>query len=31
MYITGLVIPVPEDKLDAYRRWAELSASIFKD
>jgi uncharacterized protein YbaA (DUF1428 family) len=31
MYVCGLVIPVPEENLDAYRRWAELSAAIFKD
>ncbi|HEY8005172.1 MAG TPA: DUF1428 domain-containing protein [Phenylobacterium sp.] len=31
MYIAGLVIPVPGDKMDAYRAWAEMSASIFKD
>jgi uncharacterized protein YbaA (DUF1428 family) len=31
MYIAGLVIPVPEDKMEAYRRWAENGAKIFKD
>jgi uncharacterized protein YbaA (DUF1428 family) len=31
MYVAGLVIPVPEDKLDAYRAWAENGARIFKD
>ena len=31
MYIAGLVIPVPEDKMDAYRQWAENGAQIFKD
>jgi uncharacterized protein YbaA (DUF1428 family) len=30
MYICGMVIPVPEDKRDAYRAWAERSAAIFK-
>lgn len=30
MYVCGLVIPVPEDKMDAYRDWAENSARIFK-
>jgi uncharacterized protein YbaA (DUF1428 family) len=30
MYIAALVIPVPEDKLEAYRRWAERGAVIFK-
>jgi uncharacterized protein YbaA (DUF1428 family) len=31
MYIAGLVIPVPEDKKEAYRKWAENGAQIFKD
>ncbi len=31
MYIAGLVIPVHEDKIEAYRRWAENGARIFKD
>lgn len=31
MYVAGLVIPVPEDKLEAYRKWAENGARIFKD
>lgn len=30
MYIAGLVIPVPEGKMDAYREWARMSAAIFK-
>jgi len=30
MYICGLVIPVPADKMDAYRQWAEKGATIFK-
>ena len=30
MYICGLVIPVPENKLEAYRAWAENGARIFK-
>ena len=30
MYVCGLVIPVPADKMDAYRRWAENGARIFK-
>ena len=30
MYICGLVIPVPEQNLDAYRRWAAKGAEIFK-
>lgn len=31
MYVAGLVIPVPEEKQEAYRRWAEMSAAIFKE
>ncbi len=31
MYVAGLVIPVPEDKIEAYRRWAENGARIFRD
>lgn len=31
MYVCGLVIPVPEGGMDAYRRWAENGAKIFKD
>jgi uncharacterized protein YbaA (DUF1428 family) len=31
MYIAGFVIPVPEDKMEAYRRWAENGASLFRD
>ncbi len=30
MYVCGLVIPVPEDKIDAYRTWAENGAAVFK-
>ena len=30
MYVCGLVIPVPEDRMEAYRRWAENGARIFK-
>jgi uncharacterized protein YbaA (DUF1428 family) len=30
MYICGLVIPVPEDRMDAYRQWAESGAKFFK-
>ena len=30
MYVAGLVIPVPEDKIDAYRQWAENGANIYK-
>ena len=31
MYITCFIIPVPEDKLDAYREWARMSAEVLKD
>lgn len=31
MYVAGLVIPVPENRMDAYRTWAENGARIFKD
>ena len=31
MYVCGLVIPVPEECKDAYRRWAENSARFFRD
>ena len=31
MYIAGFVIPVPEDKMEAYRQWADNSAAIFKE
>ena len=31
MYVTGWVIPVPEESMEAYRRWAELGAEILKD
>ncbi len=31
MYVCGLVIPVPEDKMDAYRAWAENGARFFKE
>ena len=30
MYVCGLVIPVPEDKLDVYREWARRGAEIFR-
>ena len=30
MYIAGLVIPVPGDRMEAYRAWAEKGASIFR-
>lgn len=31
MYIAGFVIPVPEEKMEAYRKWAENGAAIFKE
>ena len=31
MYVAGFVSPVPEDGMDAYRRWAEASAAILGD
>ena len=31
MYVCGMVIPVPEDNMDAYRQWAENGARIFKE
>ena len=31
MYIAGLVIPVPEEKMEAYRKWSENGAAIFKE
>jgi uncharacterized protein YbaA (DUF1428 family) len=31
MYITCFIIPVPLDKMDAYREWARMSADILKD
>ena len=31
MYVCGLVIPVPENAIDAYRSWAEKGAAFFKE
>ena len=31
MYVAGYVIPVPEEKMEAYRKWAENGAAIFKE
>ena len=31
MYVCGLVIPVPAEKQEAYRQWAESSAAFFRD
>ncbi len=30
MYVTGHVIPVPQENMEAYRMWAENSAQVFK-
>ena len=30
-YVDGFVIPVPEEKMAAYRQWAENGAKIFKE
>jgi uncharacterized protein YbaA (DUF1428 family) len=31
MYIAGFVIPVPQEKMEAYRKWAENGAALFKE
>jgi len=31
MYIAGFVVPVPADKMEAYRQWAQSSAAFFKE
>jgi uncharacterized protein YbaA (DUF1428 family) len=31
VYVAGLVIPVPEDGMDAYKTWAENSAAFFRE
>jgi uncharacterized protein YbaA (DUF1428 family) len=31
MYIAGFVIPVPERNMEAYRKWAENEAAIFRE
>jgi uncharacterized protein YbaA (DUF1428 family) len=31
MYVAALVIPVPEDRREAYLRWAERSAALFSE
>ena len=31
MYVCGLVIPVPDDQQEAYRRWADNGAKLYKD
>jgi uncharacterized protein YbaA (DUF1428 family) len=31
MYIAGFVIAVPEQNIEAYRRWAENGAALFRE
>jgi uncharacterized protein YbaA (DUF1428 family) len=31
MYVAGLVIPVPEDRMEDYCVWAQCSAAFFRD
>ena len=31
MYVAGFVIPVPEEMQEAYRKWAEYGAALFKE
>lgn len=31
MYVAGFVIPVPGDKMEAYRKWAQASAAFFRE
>jgi uncharacterized protein YbaA (DUF1428 family) len=31
MYVAGLVIPVPQEKMEAYRKWAERGAALLKE
>ena len=31
MYVAGFVIPVPEQKMEAYRRWAANGAALFAE
>jgi uncharacterized protein YbaA (DUF1428 family) len=31
MYVAGLVIPVPQHRMEDYRRWAQNGAQFFKD
>ena len=31
MYVAGFVIPVPAEKMEAYRQWAENGAALFKE
>ena len=31
MYVCGLVIPVPEDQMEAYRAWAQMGGAFFRE
>ena len=31
MYVAGFVIPVPAEKMEPYRKWAEESAALFRE
>ncbi len=31
MYVCGLVIPVPENRMEDYRAWAETGAAFFRE
>ncbi|HWA90456.1 MAG TPA: DUF1428 domain-containing protein [Rhizomicrobium sp.] len=31
MYVCAMVIPVPAEKMEAYRAWAEMSAGFFRE
>lgn len=31
MYVAGFVIPVPAGEMEAYRKWAERGAAIFRE
>lgn len=31
MYVCGLVIPVPGEQMESYRKWAENGAKFFKE
>ena len=31
MYVAGFVIPVPADKMEAYRAWAERGSALFRE
>jgi uncharacterized protein YbaA (DUF1428 family) len=31
MYVAGFVIPVPQENMEAYRKWAETGAALFRE